>query len=108
MNQPFVEVRIFNGKLLAESFGKSENGWCLDDCDLVFSSRLDSESSISEHLKWLRGMLQFERKKLKNLQANGVDMACLIRVKARVVSIEPEALLLMHECHLRTEIVIRK
>lgn len=75
-----------------------------DGEDFVFNSRLAPDVSVSEHLKWLHSILQFERKWLRKLQEDGVDMVCRIRVRGRTVTIEPEALLLMHQCHLRTEI----
>jgi hypothetical protein len=65
---------------------------------------LQPDVSVSEHLKWLHSMLQFQRKHLRKLQEDGVVMICRIRVRARTVTIEPEALLLMHQCHLQTEI----
>jgi hypothetical protein len=34
----------------------------------------------------------------------GLAIVCRIRVRGRSLDIEPEALLLMHQCHLRTEI----
>ena len=74
----------------------------------MFPSPLDPTASVSEHLKWLHGMLQFERKRLRQLQEVGVDMVCRIQVSARTLTIEPAALLLMHQCHLRTEIQFYK
>jgi hypothetical protein len=79
-------------------------GFVPDGEDFVFQSRLQPDVSVSEHLKWLHGMLQFERKKLRKLQEDGVDMVCCIRLRERSLTIEPEALLLMHQLHLRTEI----
>lgn len=71
--------------------------------DWVFQSRLTPGVSVSEHLKWLQGILQFELRKLRKLQEVDVEMICRIRVKERMVTIEAEALFLMHPLHLRTE-----
>lgn len=79
-------------------------GFVADGEDFVFRLRLQPDVSVSEHLKWLHGMLHFERKRLRKLQEDGVDMVCRIRVRERSLIIEPEALLLMHQLHLRTEI----
>ena len=78
-----------------------------DRQDFVFQSRLDLGAELSDHLKWLHGILQFERKWLRQLQEAGVEIVCRIRVRARELVIEPEALLLMHQLHLRTEIEFR-
>jgi hypothetical protein len=105
MHKCFVEVRVIKPGMQASSFTGSGQTWFTPDGeDFVFASRLEPTASVSEHLKWLHGMLQFERKRLRQLQEDGVDMFCSIRVRARTLSIEPEALLLMHQCHLRTEI----
>ena len=105
MNKCYVEVRIISPGPRSGSFTPQEQtGFVADGADFVFQSRVGQDVSVSEHLKWLHGMLQFQRKQLRTLQEDGVDMVCRIRVRARTVSIEPEALLLMHQCHLRTEI----
>jgi hypothetical protein len=105
MQKCFVEVRVIKPGARASSFTGAEQTWFAPDGeDFVFPSRLKPTASVSEHLKWLHGMLEFERKRLRQLQENGVDMVCSVRVRARTLSIEPEALLLMHQCHLRTEI----
>ena len=105
MHKCFVEVRVIKPGVRASSFTTARQTWFVADGeDFVFPSRLDPTASVSEHLKWLHGMLQFERKRLRQLQEDGVDMVCSIRVRGRTLSVEPEALLLMHQCRLRTEI----
>jgi hypothetical protein len=105
MHKCYVEVRIISPGPRASSFTAEGQTWFVaDGADLVFQSRLEQDVPVSDHLKWLHGMLEFQRKQMRTLQEDGVDMVCRIRVRGRTVSIEPEALLLMHQCHLRTEI----
>jgi hypothetical protein len=105
MHKCYVEVRIISPGPRASSITAERASWFVPDgADLVLQSRLEEETPVSDHLKWLQGVLQFQRKHLRNLQEDGVDMVCRIRVRCRTFSIEPEALLLMHQCHLRTEV----
>ena len=105
MHKSFVEVRVINPGPRASSLAEANQTWFkADGDDFVCDSRLDPTASVSDHLKWLHGVFQFERKKLRKLQEDGVEMVCRIRLKTRTLSIEPEALLLIHQCHLRTEI----
>lgn len=84
--------------------GAMHSGFVSEGQDFVFTSKLPEGFSVSEHQKWLHGVLQLERKRLRQLQENGVAVVCRIRVRARSLDIEPEALLLKHQCHLGTEI----
>jgi hypothetical protein len=105
MHKCFVEVRIVKPGARASMFTSAQQpGFAPDGEDFVFQSRLEPDASVSEHLKWLYGILEFERKRLAKLQADGVEMVCRIRVRGRTLTIEPEALLLMHQLHLRTEV----
>jgi hypothetical protein len=105
MPKSFVEVRIINPGDKANTFtSKRQTRFLPDGKDFVFPSRLPETASVSEHLKWLHGMLYFERKQLRQLQENGLEIICRIRTRSRSLDIDPEALLLMHQCHLRTEI----
>lgn len=105
MPKSFVEVRIVAPGVRASMISGALHTWFVaEGQDFVFTSKLPEESSVSEHLKWLHGMLEFERKRLRQLQENGVATVCRVRVRGRSLEIEPEALLLMHQCHLRTEI----
>ena len=105
MPKSFVEVRIINPGVRASMISGSLHTWFAPQGeDFVFTSKLAEDSSVSEHLKWLHGILEFERKRLRQLQEKGVATVCRIRVRSRSLDIEPEALLLMHQCHLRTEI----
>jgi hypothetical protein len=100
-----VEVRIISPGPRACSITAERASWFVSDgADLVIQSRLEQDTPVSDHLKWLQGILQFQRRQLRTLQEDGVDMVCRIRVRCRNFAIEPEALLLMHQCHLRTEI----
>jgi hypothetical protein len=72
--------------------------------DLVFHSWLADQDSATEHLKWLLGVVQFERKFFRKLEAGGAAAVVAIRSHTRPLCIEPEALLLAHKLHLVTEI----
>ena len=62
---------------------------------------------MGEHLNWFHSSLQFHRKFIRNLEADGVLTTVHISVRGRALSLEPEALLLAHQLHLRTEIEFR-
>ena len=107
-SKTFVELCIINPGERASTITLRREGWFVADRqDFVFQSRLDLGAKPSEHLKWLHMILEHERKWLRQLQEAGVEMVCRIRVRARELAIEPEALLLMHQLHLRTEIEFR-
>lgn len=53
-------------------------------------------------------MLEFHRKSIRKLDADGVHMKVHISLRGRTLSLEPEALLLAHQLHLKTEIEFRK
>src|SRR5436190_5280166 len=52
-----------------------------DGEDFVFRSALDEDASISDHLKWLYGMIQYERKVFRQFEAAGVSAAICIRAQ---------------------------
>jgi hypothetical protein len=52
-------------------------------------------------------MLEFHRKFIRKLEASGVQTIVRISVRGRTLMIEPEALLLAHQLHLKTEIEFR-
>jgi hypothetical protein len=68
---------------------------------------LASELPVGDHLKWFHSLLQFHGKFIRNLEADGVQTTVHISVRSRPVSLEPEALLLAHQPHLKTEIEFR-
>lgn len=106
MDKIMVEVRIVKPGPRASVF--TPVGFVHDGEDLVFRSRLEPDVSVSDHLKWMHGVLQWERKRWRKLQEEGVKMVCQIRAKERTVTIEPEALLLMHQLHLQMEISLNR
>ena len=75
---------------------------------MVFRSALAADQPVSEHLKWLYGVLQHQRKFFRQLEASGVSVVVSIRVHDRQLHLPPEALLLMHQFHLPTELQLSK
>src|SRR5690348_8026979 len=76
--------------------------------DLVFRSALDDTYSVGDHLKWLFGMLKFDGKFFRQMEASGVPAVLVIRTHTRPLCVEPEAMLLPHKLHLTTEIHLTK
>ena len=104
-----LEVRILSPGARAKSvLSHFETWFAPDGSDLVFKSALSPELSLSEHLKWFHGMLQVHRKFIRQLEDAGIQTVIRIRVRERSFSIEPEAVLLAHQLHLRTEIEFRQ
>jgi|SRR6266487_752316 len=109
MHKWSVEVRVLSPGERAQSVRSHFETWFVPDgSDLVFRSPLAPKSSISEHLKWFHGMLGFQRKFIRQLEAAGVQTVVRISVHSRALMIEPEALLLAHQLHLKTEIEFRR
>ena len=75
-----------------------------DGDDLFFCSPLESELPVGDHLKWFHKLLQFHKKFIRNLEADGVQTTVHMSVRGRTLSLEPEALLLAHQLHLKSEI----
>jgi len=108
MHKNCVEVRILCPGDRAQSVQTHFETWFVPDgSDLVFKSALASELSVSEHLKWFHGMLQFHRKFIRQLEGSGIRSVVRISVRERSFTIEPEAVFLAHQLHLTTEIEFR-
>jgi hypothetical protein len=108
MHKWSVEVRILSPGEHAQSVRSNFETWFVPDgTDLVFRSPLAPESSITDQLKWFHSMLEFHRKFIRKLEASGVEMVVRISLRGRTLMIEPEALLLAHQLHLKTEIEFR-
>lgn len=108
MHKHRVEVRILRPGERAETVCSHFNTWFKPDgADLVFASALSPELSVSEHLKWFDGMLQWHRKFIRQLEHSGIQSVVRISVRDRSFAIDPEALLLAHQLHLKTEIEFR-
>lgn len=75
-----------------------------DEEDFVFRSALEPSEPVSDHLKWLHCMLQFEGRVFRQLEAAGMGGTVIIRAPAHQLQIEPEALLLAHKLHLKMEV----
>ena len=108
MHKHRVEVRILSPGDRAQSVQSHFETWFVPDgSDLVFRSALSPELSVSEHLKWFHGMLQFHRKFIRQLEESGIRSVVRISVRERSFAIEPEAVFLAHQLHLTTEIEFR-
>jgi hypothetical protein len=108
MHKHRVEVRMLSPGDRAQSVQSHFETWFVPDgSDLVFSSALSPELSVSEHLKWFHGMLQFHRKFIRQLEESGIRTVVRISVRERSFTIEPEAVFLAHQLHLTTEIEFR-
>ena len=103
----YVEVRILSPEDRAATIrSRFQTLFVPDGTDLVFRSPLDPGCKVSQHLTWFHRMLLQERKFIRQLEAAGVHMIVRISSPAQSLSIEPDALLLAHQLHLRTEIVV--
>ena len=109
MNKQSVYVRVSRPGVRTEAIRDHFETWFVPDGDdLIFRALLDPELSVSEQLKWFHSKLEFHRKFIRKLEADGVETTIHISVRGRSLSIEPEALLLAHQLHLKTEIEFRK
>ena len=108
MHNHRVEVCICRPGERAQAVRSHFETWFVSDgADLVFASALSPELSVSEHLKWFHGMLQSHRKFIRQLEDSGIQTVVRVSVRDRSLSIQPEALLLAHQLHLKTEIESR-
>ena len=103
-----VEVRILNSGARAKSVQSHFETWFKPEGgELVFRSALAPELSVSEHLKWFHMMLGHHRKFVRQLEEAGIQTVIRIGVRGRSLTIEPEAVFLAHQLHLKTEIEFR-
>ncbi len=109
MHKHRVEVRILNPGDRAQAIVSEFETWFVPDgSDLVFRSLLAPELSVSDHLKWFHGMLEFRRKFIRQLEESGIRTVVRISVREHSFVIEPEAVFLAHQLHLTTEIDFRR
>ena len=100
-----VEVRIRNATpAMLGRFGQQAGFFRSEGRDFVFRSALGAGHTISEHMIWLHGMLQFERKKIRQAQEAGAEIVIRIYLESREVALSPQAILLAHLLQLPTEI----
>jgi hypothetical protein len=73
---------------------------------LLVQSQLSPEASLNEHLVWLWGMLNHNRRALKRFQAEGAEFKCLCRVKKGPISVQPNGAEMLHllGCELVVEV----
>jgi hypothetical protein len=71
-------------------FAELENG------EVVIRSRLSPDAPLNEHLVWLWGLLQNERRYLKSLQAQGAEIAVHARGVRGPVEVKPNGAEMLH------------
>ncbi len=104
-----VEVRVINPASRGDEIRRKFETWfVLDGSDLVFRSQLRNSVDPNEQLKWLHRMLRSERKFVRRLQGQGLEIVIRIYCDRTPITIQPESLLLAHQLHLPIEIVLRK
>ena len=102
-----VEVRILRPAAKAPEILQEFETWFVkDDEDLVFHCPLSGSPSIDDQLKWFHGMLEFKRKFIRKLEAEGVVTVVRIYITGRLLCLEPESLFLGHHLHLKTQIYL--
>ena len=108
IHKNYVEVRILRPGTNTQSVQSRFQTWFVPDgSDLVFRSQLSPELSISEHLKWFHMMLESHRKFIRQLEGLGIHTIVRIVVRECSLIIEPEAVFLAHQLHLKTDIEFR-
>jgi hypothetical protein len=77
----------------------------LDRGDIVVRSALSDAASLNEHLVWLWGMLNHERRMLKRLQAGGAHFSCVASVGKEPIRLLPNGAEMLHllQCELIVE-----
>lgn len=103
-----VEIRIRRPDASARNIALAVGAFAPDGEDLVFVSALRAEEPAAAHLKWLYSMLQHHRKVFRQLEASGAPAVVCVRIFERHLQLPPEAILLMHQFHLGTEIQLSK
>jgi hypothetical protein len=83
MNVVFEVTRLPNG---AAGVRKSLPFAKVSSDGIAIVSQLDSNATINEHLVWLWGMLNLERRYLKSLQSEGAEL--IVRVSGARPPIE--------------------
>ncbi|XZG69538.1 hypothetical protein ACTSKR_12880 [Chitinibacteraceae bacterium HSL-7] len=80
-------LSVVSGKL---PFSSIENGV------LVMRSRLDASAPLNDHLVWLWGFLQHERRVLKTAVAGGATLICECSTSKGGIRILPNGAELLH------------
>ncbi len=75
--------------------------------NVVIRSQLDKNSSINEHLVWLWGMLNGERRFIKSLQQEGAKLVCYCRASKGKHRIQPNGSEMLHLLNLELVLEIK-
>ncbi|MDO5652620.1 MAG: hypothetical protein Q4G39_00735 [Brachymonas sp.] len=68
----------------------------LDGETVVVQSQLPESASLNDHLVWLWGILQNERRVLKNAAASGATLQCECMASKGVISLFPNGAEMLH------------
>jgi len=100
-----VEVRATNPTpATAKLLGRFGAWFVPAGDDLVFRSQLRDCGDVNQHLQWLHGMLQHERKLIRRLDAEGAGLSVRIYCDRLPITLAPESLLIAHQMHLPIEV----
>jgi hypothetical protein len=68
----------------------------LDGNDVVLKSQLDPKVSLNDHLVWLWGIVQGERRYLKSLQAEGALISVTAGGTVEPIELKPNGAEMLH------------
>ncbi|MEE1672608.1 hypothetical protein SNR37_002011 [Agarivorans aestuarii] len=91
-----AEIRITNTINRHEAICSKLPFTAIEKGDVVISSRLDKNCSVNEHLVWLWGKLNNERRFLKSLQQDGANIICNCKASKGKHRILPNGAEMLH------------
>ena len=91
-----VELRIGGVSAAAETTRKRLPFATIEGDDIVLQSALPAEASLNEHLVWLWGLLQHERRYLKGLAGRGASIIVRVRGVRQRVEVKPNGAEMLH------------
>lgn len=93
---PSVSLRITDLPSEAMAKRKSLPFAKIESASIVIESQVPSDKPLNEHLVWLWGMLQHERRHLKTLQAEGAQITVRVLGARRPIEIESNGAEMLH------------
>jgi hypothetical protein len=93
---PTVTLRISNLPSQAAASRKTLAFASLEGNDIVLKSQLDSRVSLNDHLVWLWGIVQGERRYLKSLQAEGAIISVKASGNTDPIELKPSGAEMLH------------
>ena len=64
--------------------------------EVVLKSQLDSSAPLNEHLVWIWGMVQGERRYLKSLRSEGATISIQAKGVAQPIELKPNGAEMLH------------